>query len=689
MIQTSEAYNPYTTVRDVDMVVTFPALSESAATYATYSSQYKESISDLSQLNNLNYTDTKWATCENGLTLLDGTFRFLPDVLTNEQIGWWSNTLSSSYPAIYGEGYELGNTSLSISLPLAHKATVVGFTIYSSKTNPIKQCRVAVYDGTNKLFDEIFTADSEEMVIELPVADISFVEVYDIRTVEPKRRVKMLGFAFGIIKRWNRNNIVSASIEELSDYTGNTLPINTLKVELDNATHEFDLFGISKQYVYRAATNSVTVSAENAHEVAVPNIQTLSIIDGNAARYATCEDNFVMLSSSYEYVKDTGTGPYRMGYVNNVVSDDNGEFSLTPSVSYNWNNEINTSGFRIFFFEKNYATEVTVTAYNDNVVIDTTTVQNNDYILDINFAVSGCDKVTFTFGSVAEPNRFIKVSKIQVLRYVDSWGSYLTKRQKLIAEFIINGEHIPMGNSYLFDSLKQINGGLTAEITAKSAVAYLDNQKHDGEHGTTSLGTAMSTVLADTGISVVYSPANLSNTTVSKATPKNTTKRAATHYFAQAAMATCFFDRDGILNIKSLEATDYVDNIDMSNVYNSDIARMNEYVNMIRLTVKDEYTDPETSNTYYGGSGLYYRELQNNCVNTSSGTSVAQWLLRQYERRVYFEIETRGNPALELGDTIRITTLDGMRYIAVIYEQLFEYGESLKCTIKAVEATQN
>lgn len=679
MIQTSETYNPYTTVRDVDMIVKFPAISDTAASHASYSVTNTESISDLSQLNNLNYTDTKWATCENGLTLLDGTFRYLPDVLTNEQIGWWTHSLSGSVCTV--------NETLTILL--SQKETVVGFTIYSAKTNPIKKCHVAVFDGQNELFDEVFTSDSEEMVIELPVADFNKVKVYDMEVAAPYRRVKMLGFAFGIVKRWNRNNIVGASIEELSDYTGNTLPINTLKVEFDNATHEFDLFGSSKQYVYRSATNTAIVSAENTHTVAIPNIQTLSMIDGYPANYATCEDNLVWLSCNYEYVNDTGTGLYRMGYVNNAVSDEDGEFSATPSVSYNWNKEINTSGFRLFFFQNNYATEVTVTAYNDNVVIDTKTVQNNDWILDIDFAVSGCDKVTFTFGSVAEPNRFIKVSKIQVLRYVDSWGSYLTKRQKLIAEFIINGEHIPMGNSYLFDSLKQINGGLTAEITAKSAVSYLDNQKHDGQHGTTSLGTAMSTVLDGTGISIVYNPATLSNTTVSKATPKDTTKRAATHYFAQAAKATCFFDRDGVLNIKSLEATDYVDNIDMSNIYNSDIARMNEYVNMIRLTVKDEYTDPQTSNTYYGGSGLYYRELQNNCVNSSNGTSVAEWLLRQYGRRVYFEIETRGNPALELGDTIRITTLDGMRYIAVIYEQLFEYGDSLKCTIKAVEATQN
>lgn len=686
MITTSVAYNPYTVVRDIDMAVTYPVVSETAASHATYVVPSKWEFSDLSQLNNLNYVDTKYATCEPGLTMLDGSFRFLPDVLSTEQIGWWGYYLSKSdgsFEIPFGEQQKFVAT-------LSQKETVVGFSLYFSKTNPVRECTVTVWDGDTELFEEVFISDNEEMIIELPVSDFDKVEITNFKTKEPYRRIKMLSFSFGITKRWNRNHIVSASIEESADVTGNTLPINTLKVEFDNSTHEFDLFGATRQYVYRTATNTASVSAQNAHTLA--KISQIRNIDAEAYKYATCEDGLVMLSKGYKYIPDTVTDAYQVGFVNNAISTAQGTFSEMPSVSYNWDKEINISGFRIFFFENNYADTFAITAYNDNSVIETKTIsQNTDSVVDVDFSVSSCDKVTFSFASVAEQNRFVKVCKIQVMRYVDSWGSYLTKRQKILAEFVVNGEHINAGNAYLFDSLKQINGGLTAEITAKSDVAYLNDQKHDGEHGTTTLGTAMSNVLSGTNITVSYSPSSLSSTTVSKATPKNTTKRAATHYFAQAAKATCFFDREGVLNIKALEAGDYVDDIDITNIYSSDIARMNEYVNMIRLTVKDEYTNPETSNTYYGGSGLYYRELQNNCVYTGNGTNVAQWLLKQYDRRVYFEIQHRGNPALELGDTIRITTADGTRYLAVIYNQLFEYGfgGGLKCTIEAIEASKN
>ena len=680
MITTTSTYNPYVTVRDIDMLVTFPAVSETAAENATYSATDQMSFSDLSQLNNLNYIDTKFATCEDGLVTLDGSFRFMPDVLTTQQIGWWTNEVSMSNGAFW--------TQQKFTATLSEKETVVGFSVYTSKTNRLKQCRVKVFDGATELFDEIFTATSEEMIIELPVSDFDKIEISDIYTAEPYRRIKMLGFQFGIIKRWNRNNIVSASIQESADYTGNTLPINELKVEFDNSTHEFDLFGSTRQYVYRTATNTATVNAQNANSLALPS--QIRNVDATLYNYATCEDDLVKLDGSYKYYPDDyyNINSVQIGYFNNALSNNQGQFSATPSVSYNWDKEINISGFKLFFGKTAYATSITITAYNDNTVIDTKTISNDAPVVDVDFKVSGCDKVAFSFSGVPEQNRFIKLSKIQVLRYVESWGAYLTKRQKVIAEFVVNGEHVSMGNSYVFDSVEQLNGGLTAKITGKSPVSYLDGQKYDGEHGTTVLCYQIADILTDTGIQTSYDP-NLMSVMVSKATPKDTTKRAAIHYTAQAGCGTCWFDREGRLNIKKLDGGNFVDELDATNIYSNDIAKMNEYVNMIRLTVKDEYTDPETSNTYYGGSGLYYRELQNNCVDADNGTAVAQWVLRQYQRRVYFEIQSRGNPALELGDTIRIIMPDGTKYIAVIYDQTFEYDGGLKCTIKAVEATGN
>jgi hypothetical protein len=252
------------------------------------------------------------------------------------------------------------------------------------------------------------------------------------------------------------------------------------------------------------------------------------------------------------------------------------------------------------------------------------------------------------------------------------------------AFFVINGEQVAMGKSYLFDSLEQTNGGLTAKITAKDYVDHFDVQKYEGMHGTTTLSTAISDILADTGIIAEYGSAAIANTTVSKSAPKDTTKRAAIHYFAQAACATCTLNREGKLKIKPFDVSSYADTLTLDVMYDEDVAKMSDYVNMIRLTVSDEYTDPATENIYWGGSGLYYREMENDCVYTGNGQNVANWLLHQASRRVYFEVKTRGNPALELGDTVRIITRDGTAYLAVVYSQDFVYDGGLSCTLKAV-----
>ena len=323
-------------------------------------------------------------------------------------------------------------------------------------------------------------------------------------------------------------------------------------------------------------------------------------------------------------------------------------------------------------------------AYIDNSLIDSIDIDNTEAMTEFEFAVSGYNKLVLTFNSSAEAYRFIKLHEIQILKYADSWGSYLTKNQHMEAFFVINGEQVAMGKSYLFDSLEQTNGGLTAKITAKDYVDHFDVQKYVGAHGTTKLSTVISSILTDTGITAEYGSTAIANTTVSKSAPKDTTKRAAIHYFSQAACATCTLNREGKLKIKPFDVSAYSDTLALDVMYDEDVAKMSDYVNMIRLTVSDEYTDPATEHTYWGGSGLYYREIENDCVYTGNGQTVANWLLQKASRRVYFEVKTRGNPALELGDTVRIITRDGTAYLAVVYSQEFVYNGGLSCTLKAV-----
>ena len=684
MITVSKNFNPYSTVRDVDMIVTFDAESPTASNIATFTSDDKESISKLNQLTVKEYDDIKYATCENGLVKLDGSWEFLPDTLTNEHIGWWSDSVSD-------ENGEFTNPP-KMTITLSQKDSCVGFMLYSSNISYIKECIITAYNDQKKLYKEIFNGDNSVLIVDLPAENYNKIEIEVTKTDRPHRRVKLLQFIFGIIKTWNRNNIVSASIDEEVDVMGETLPVSELEVEFDNSTGEFDLFGETKEYAYQYEPSKAQISCEHLNPIS--KISQIRNPISSDYKYATCEDGLIKLDGSWEFLPDTLTNEH-VGVVSDMISDENGEFTNPSTVDYLFVDPstgtisyLDISTVRLYFASTNYACSIKITAYKGDLIISEETYQNENPIADINIGVTDCSRIIFEFNSVNAKNRFLKLNGIEFLHYADSWGDYLTKKQKLSAVFVINGETIPMGNAYLFHSLKQSKDGLTATIKGKDSIILLDSRTYTkGGQGTSTLSTVLNYIVNNTDINLEYIPQSLKNTIVSKTTPKNTSRRAATHYFVQASKATCYLTRTGTLKIKSLDPSVPVDTIDYNCMYEKSIANLSDYVDRIRLVVTDEYAESteagDNTVVYYGGTGRHYRKVENNCVYSGSGTSVAEWLLKQASRRVYFEIEYRGNPAIELGDTIRIKT-SSRTYLAVVYSQSFEYDGGLKVTLKAI-----
>lgn len=688
MISVSNNFNPYSTVRNVNLLVTFEAVSPTASNVATLSSSDKESISNLDQLIGAGHEFlAKYATCENGLVKLDGSWEFLPDTLMDEYIGWWSDSVSDE------NGEFTTPPKMTITLP--NTDSCVGFMLYSSDVSYIKECLITTYNDQKKIYKEVFNSDNSILIADLPVKDFNKIEIEVTKTDKPHRRVKLLQFIFGIIKTWDRNQIVSASIDEEVDVMGETLPISELKVEFDNSTGEFDLFGETKEYEYQYEINRMNYEYKYCNEIA--NIGQVRDSIVSEYKYATCENGLVKLDGSWEFLPDTLTDEQQIGYVNNELSDENCEFENVPKIVYNFKdysagkwfyNYLDISTVRFYFASTNYARSIKVTAYKDDLILLEKTYQNESSIAEINIGVTDCNNIRFEFISVNEKNRFLKLTEIKFLHYADSWGDYLTKNQTLSAQIIMNGEVIPMGNRYLFHSLEQSKDGLTATITAKDSIILLDSRTYTkGGQGTSTLSTVLDNIITNTNINIEYIPQSLKNTMVSKTTPKNTSKRAAMHYFVQASKATCYLNRQGTLKVKGLDVSTPVDTIDYNCIYEKNIANMSSYVDRIRLVVTDEYAESteegDNSVVYYGGIGRHYREIQNNCVYSANGTSVAEWLLKQASRRVYFEIEYRGNPAIELGDTIRIIT-SSRTYLAVVYSQSFEYDGGLKVTLKAI-----
>jgi hypothetical protein len=682
MIPVSESYNPYKRARHLDIAIALDATEKNALTGCTFTANDEESISNLNQLKVEDFKDIKYATCENNLVMLDGTYNYLPDTLTNEHIGWWSTEISD----------ENGDfqTYPTLTAQLNKTYDVVGFSIYSSKENAIAECNISVYNNEELIYNETFVSENELLIADIPTTNFNKVIVQVTKTLQPYRRVKVLSFLFGIKKNWNKNDIISASISEGASILSETIEISELVFEIYDPMNYFGNQHADRKYVYKKA--SVTALASQVNNGSISKLNQIKDLKTQLYKYATCEPDFTMLDGTYNYLPDNNIpDELQIGFINNELSDLNNSFTNNPKIIYTWRGSIGFSGLRIYFGEDNYATKINIKAYYNNGLIASKDYTNNQAVCEFNFSVTKCDKIELEFIEVNKPYRYLKISDIQILRYSESWVSYLTRNQNISASIIVEGEKINVGSKYQFYKLDESGNELTAKIIAKDYMEKLDRQNYTGgQSGTSTLNEMLQSVLNKTEIPINYSDNSLANTTVSRATPKDTSKRAALHYLTQAAQCTCFLDRNRVLQVRPFNTgSTFTDSYNMDNIYDSNIFRMNDYVNMVRLTVTDEYNEQEESHTYHGGSGLYYREVENGCVATINGQAVANWLLTQYKRRVYFEIKTRGNPATELGDTIQVELQDGTIYLAVVYEQVYEYNGGLQATLKAVAETES
>lgn len=677
MINVSSSYNPYSVVRDVDVEVRFDIINQTAKNKGTITvAEELEGVSQINQLTDESKTIEKFATCENNLTLLDGSFKFMPDIITPDlQTGWWSDSISDE------NGEFLSPPTMNINL--SSKQDFVGFTMYFTNESYVKELIISTYSGNEQIYSEVFTSSSSRFIADLPVKDCNKIIIQITKTNAPFRRVKMCEFEYGIIKIWNRDSITSLSVEESADFIGDALPIAKTTIEFDNSQHEFDISRSTRRYEYKQALKDATITSNTINSIS--KINQLKNEKTSPLLYATFGDNVTQLDGKYSFLPDRITNDYEIGYLSAEMSNENGIFSNNPDLTMYWDHLINFSGFRLFFEANNYPTVITAKAFKAGELIHEAEYTNNTSDCFIDFAAEDCDQVIFNFNNMSSPYTYLKISELQVLRFSDSWFTFLSQDYPISVKFIVNGEEINTGNKLYFESVALSNGNLTAQIVAHDYVYNIDGQGYkNGQSGSASLDYMLKDILNNIDLDIEYGNDSLASYTVSRSTPKDTTKRAAIHYVAQASKATCWLDRNGILKIQPMDTTDFVDTFDSTNLYSMDILRLNDYVNMTRLSVKDEYTDPETTYTFWGGSGLNYREMENNCVYPDNGQEIADWLLQQKNRRLYFEMEHRGNPALEIGDTIRVIDKNGVAHLAVIYEQKLQFGSGLKASVKAI-----
>ena len=207
------------------------------------------------------------------------------------------------------------------------------------------------------------------------------------------------------------------------------------------------------------------------------------------------------------------------------------------------------------------------------------------------------------------------------------------------------------------------------------------------------LSSAISAVLLDYGITCAYDR-GVDSVKVTLSPPSGASVRESIRMLAQAAMCTVFIDRDGVLRFTQLApAENEVGAITADELYDYSGVSITAPVDGVRLTVAGDYnldSDGEPIvKVYTAGStgvGSTVQSFSNPCVAPSNGSAVAAWLLGGLKMRKQYAVKNRCDPAVEIGDTVKIDDIFSNRENAVVTEIEADWNGTLSAVTKGVGA---
>ncbi len=418
-------------------------------------------------------------------------------------------------------------------------------------------------------------------------------------------------------------------------------------------------------------------------------------------RWSTLEPGLWLLDGTFHTLPET-LDQEPMGLWTQLSGDD-GTFDTSPLLTLTLSEPASSVGFTLHFDDQadQWPGEVGVQVWLGGTLLAEKTLQNYGPTMLIDLPLDGYDKVAFTFLKTAWPRRRVRLYSVlfgivqkftgaslvsaawtagasaggeslparelvftfdngdQKYNLINPNGlyRYLQDGQEIDSALLIGGEKISMGVHH-FQKAEAKDGALTAEITASDRILWLDSESYEvGADGFWPLTQAVAAVLGEK--IPLDMPAALGARLVNRCIPKGTTKREALRFLAQAARCACWMGRDGVLLFRELTLGEAVDTLDGTNLETMDGVSVTQPVDKVVLRVVNEFywsgveeAIKTQTKEYTAGTGNHVLTVQNPCAY--DGQAVAAWLLETKKRRLRYTCTGRGNPALEVGDTVTI-----------------------------------
>ena len=448
-----------------------------------------------------------------------------------------------------------------------------------------------------------------------------------------------------------------------------------------------------------------------------------------AQNYATLEQDEWILDGSKSVMKDSVKN-IDVGYWSNEISDSNGNFTHPIVLTYEFTHDISTLGWSFAYDSKSdeFCTDIGYQCYDEQGgLVGSGRLSQTASYQEHTIGIDGYRKVVFTFYSTNKPYRRLRLMEVVfgVFRYYDANTlqqvlltydvdptcdrlpsrelsfdfdnsdkkynlfdpddvyQFLQEGQKIKVSAVVEGEVIDMGD-FFFTSVTVNDIGIVPTVQGNDRIYVMDGKEYDnGRDVTVTLQSAVNEIIGSYGLTINYN--GNQNTKVVLAIPEHTKVREALRMVIQAAMCTAWIDRDGVLQIKSLEFADEpCDFITKNQLYDFTGVSVNPVIGCEKLTVRNEFknwTDDRgneklgKTETYVSGDedSEYVDTTSNPCVAEENGQAVADWLLRMHKRRKEYNVWNRCNPAVEIGDTIKIDDIFENHDNAIVTSEEIEF----------------
>ena len=235
---------------------------------------------------------------------------------------------------------------------------------------------------------------------------------------------------------------------------------NRYKEVMGQTVRPASKFQASLEMIDRSVESDATVISSEQTEFATGVFDKVHECD-----YITFEENFFEVGSDMRILPSSRSEYLKNGYVSSVKCDEKGIFQKIPIIEFSFG-RVRDFIAMTYEFGRAYPTQIRVTYYLDGVeqgqFISTPDSVN---FIDATNHISDCDRVTFEFLSMSEPNRRLRVARL-IFGY----------EKKFEMGDIISTDHTM--------SIDPLSSSLSYEKISMSVINYNKDYNPDNPQGT-------------------------------------------------------------------------------------------------------------------------------------------------------------------------------------------------------------